>query len=295
MFQVWANRCCFGNTKRATMEDNRAHSSHAELTMFAISYILWTALYLFLFIDCQSGRATKYFIFHKHVSLLEASISLIFLVCLTQLHVMRLAALYARLVEQRSYPTDCRVSDELLMAALLQYEQSSQQYEQSSQQYKQTSQQYETSCTEEKFDELFLEASQLLDVEPHDNSMVVKPSGKQQVDVKLLNNPVVVNPSSKRRFFQPQCEKDIQAVKCHAYRRHYRHWVHGLKVFGMNGLLTDWSSRWVLKIAGSVSPFAKHSPFILAVLLTSQSTCTLDSRAVQTCLLLLLLVLLGFI
>ena len=32
-------------------------------------------------------------IFRKHVSLLETSISLIFLVCLTHLHVMRLAAL----------------------------------------------------------------------------------------------------------------------------------------------------------------------------------------------------------
>ena len=63
-----------------------------------------------------------------------------------------------------------------------------------SQQYEQSSQQYETYCTEEKLDELFLEASQLLDVEPCGNSMVVKPSGK-------------------RRFCQPQSEKDIQAVK----------------------------------------------------------------------------------
>ena len=71
---------------------------------------------------------------------------------------------YAGLVQQRGHPTDCRVSnelDELLMAA--------------SQQYEQASQQYETNCTEEKLDEL---ASQLLDVEPLDNSMVVKPSGK---------------------------------------------------------------------------------------------------------------------
>ena len=44
---------------------------------------------MFLFIVCHSGRAY----FHKHVSLLETSISLIFLVCLTRLHVMRLAAL----------------------------------------------------------------------------------------------------------------------------------------------------------------------------------------------------------
>ena len=35
----------------------------------------------------------QYFIIHKHVSLLETSISLIFLACLTRLHVIRLAAL----------------------------------------------------------------------------------------------------------------------------------------------------------------------------------------------------------
>ena len=58
---------------------------------------------------------------------------------------------YAGLVQKQGHPTDCRVSDELLMAA--------------SQQYEQSSQQYETYCTEEKLDELFLEASQLLDVE----------------------------------------------------------------------------------------------------------------------------------
>ena len=39
---------------------------------------------------------------------------------------------YARLVQQQGHPTDCRVSqelDELLTAALQQYEQSSQQYD----------------------------------------------------------------------------------------------------------------------------------------------------------------------
>ena len=36
---------------------------------------------------------------------------------------------YAGLVQQRGHRTDCRVSDELLMAASQQYEQSSQQYE----------------------------------------------------------------------------------------------------------------------------------------------------------------------
>ena len=36
---------------------------------------------------------------------------------------------YAGLVQQQGHPTDCRVSDELLMAASQQYEQSSQQYE----------------------------------------------------------------------------------------------------------------------------------------------------------------------
>ena len=63
-----------------------------------------------------------------------------------------------------------------------------------SQQYKQSSQQYETYFTEEKLDELFLEASKQLDVEP-------------------LDNPVVVKPLGKHRFAQPQSEKDIQAVK----------------------------------------------------------------------------------
>ena len=43
--------------------------------------------------------------------------------------------------------------------------------------------------------------------------MVVKPSGKQQVDVEPVDNPVVVKPLGKRRFGQPQSEKDIQAVK----------------------------------------------------------------------------------
>ena len=93
---------------------------------------------------------------------------------------------YAGLVQQRGHPTDCCVSDELLMAA--------------SQQYEQWLQQYETYCTEEKLDELFLEASQLLDVEPCDNSMVVKPSGKQQVDIELLDNLVVVKPSGNVNF-----------------------------------------------------------------------------------------------
>ena len=69
-----------------------------------------------------------------------------------------------------------------------------------SQQYEQSLQQYETYCTEEKLDDLFLEASQLLDVEPHDNSMVVKPSGKHQVDVELLDNSVVVKPSGNVNF-----------------------------------------------------------------------------------------------
>ena len=45
--------------------------------------------YTCLFIDCHRGRV----FFHKHVSLLETSISLFFLVRLTQLHVTRLAAL----------------------------------------------------------------------------------------------------------------------------------------------------------------------------------------------------------
>ena len=133
--------------------------------------------------------------------------------------------LYAGLVQQRGHPTDCRVSDELLMAAL--------------QQYKQSSQQYETYCTEEKSDALFLDASQLLNVETLDNSVVVKPSGKQQVDVEPLDNPLVVKPSSKRRFGQPQCEKDIQAVTSHACRRRRFKTLNGLKAFSTNGLLTS--------------------------------------------------------
>ena len=86
----------------------------------------------------------------------------------------------AGLVQQRGHPTDCCMSDELdelLMAA--------------SQQYEQSSQQYETYCTEEKLNELFQEASQLLDVEPLDNLMVVHPLGKQQVDIELFDNPVL--------------------------------------------------------------------------------------------------------
>ena len=77
------------------------------------------------------------------------------------------------------------MSDELLMAA--------------SQQYEQSSQQYEAYCTEENFDELFLEASQLLDVRTTIQRFMVKPSGKQQVDVEPLDNPVVVKPSGKQK------------------------------------------------------------------------------------------------
>ena len=44
---------------------------------------------MFLFIVCHSGRA-PIFIFHKHVSLLETSISLIFLVCLTRLAALQM-------------------------------------------------------------------------------------------------------------------------------------------------------------------------------------------------------------
>ena len=77
-------------------------------------------------------------------------------------------------VQQRGHPTDCCLSDELLMAA--------------SQQYEQSSQQYEAYCTEVKLDELFLEASQLLDVRATIQRFMVKPSGKQQVDVEPLDN-----------------------------------------------------------------------------------------------------------
>ena len=85
-----------------------------------------------------------------------------------------------------------------------------------SQQYERLSQQYKAYCTEEKLDELFLEASQLLDIYATFQRFVVKPSGKQQVDVEPLDNPVVVKPLGKPWFCQPQSEKDIQAVKSHA-------------------------------------------------------------------------------
>ena len=48
-----------------------------------------------LFIVRHSGRATILY-FHKHVSRLETSISRISLVCLMQLHIMKLAALCLR-------------------------------------------------------------------------------------------------------------------------------------------------------------------------------------------------------
>ena len=64
---------------------------------------------------------------------------------------------YAGLVQQQGHPTNCRMSNELderLIAEL---------------------QQYKTYCTEEKLDELFLKASQLLDIEPLDNSVILQP------------------------------------------------------------------------------------------------------------------------
>ena len=40
--------------------------------------------------------------------------------------------------------------------------------------------------------------------------------------------------------------------KSHVYQRWcYKHCMSGLKAFGVNELLTGWSSRWVLKITGS--------------------------------------------
>ena len=77
--------------------------------------------------------------------------------------------------------------DKLLMAA--------------SQQYEQSSQQYETYCTEDRLNELFLEASQLLNIEQLNNSMhmVIKSLGKQQVDIDPLDNSMVVKPSNKQQ------------------------------------------------------------------------------------------------
>ena len=62
-------------------------------------------------------------------------------------------------------------------------------------------------------DELLLEVSQLLNVEPLNYLVVVKPSGKQQLNVKPLDNLVFVKPLGKCLFGQPQSERDIQAVK----------------------------------------------------------------------------------
>ena len=125
-------------------------------------------------------------------------------------------------------------------------------------------------------DELFLEASQLLDVRATIQRFTVKPSGKQQVDVEPLNNPVVVKPSGKPRFCQPQSEKDIQAVRSHAYRRHYKTlsaWV--------QSVWREWTTHRLKQPMSAVPPFAK--PLSSA---TTQPTLNFGHcRAVQTCLL----------
>ena len=109
------------------------------------------------------------------------------------------------------------MSDELLMKAL--------------QQYKQLSQQYEAYCTEEKLDELFLEASQLLEVEPLDNPVVVKPAGK----------------------CRPQSEKNVQAVRSHAYRRRrYK----TLSPWAQS-IWREWATHRLEQLLSIVSPFAK--------------------------------------
>ena len=95
----------------------------------------------------------------------------------------------------------------------------SQQYEQSSQRYEQSSQQYEAYCTEKKLDELFLEASQLLDVHATIQSFIIKPLGKQQVDVEPLDNPVVEKAIGQTSILSASKRKDIQVLRSHAYRR----------------------------------------------------------------------------
>ena len=73
------------------------------------------------------------------------------------------------------------------------------------------------SCTEKKFDELFLEASQLLDVRATIQRFMVKPSGKQQVDVEPLDNPVVVKPSGKQK--ESRIQKTLQNTECMGSKR----------------------------------------------------------------------------
>ena len=55
---------------------------------YVCHYNLWTLISVYWLSQWKSLH-----FFHKHVSILEISISLIFLVCLTWLHIMRLAAL----------------------------------------------------------------------------------------------------------------------------------------------------------------------------------------------------------
>ena len=50
----------------------------------------------------------------------------------------------------------------------------------------------------------------LIDDEPHNSSVFVKPSGKQQVNIEPHDNPVAVKPSGQRPFGQPQSRKDIK-------------------------------------------------------------------------------------
>ena len=87
-----------------------------------------------------------------------------------------------------------------------------------SQQYEQSSQQYKAYCTEEKFDELFLEVSQLLDVHATIQRFMVKPSGKQQVDIEPLDNPVVIKPSGKQKESRIQ-KKMLHNTECMGSKR----------------------------------------------------------------------------
>ena len=148
-----------------------------------------------------------------------------------------------------------------------------------SQQYEHSSQQYKAYCTEEKLDP-FLEASQLLNIRATIQRFTVKPSGKQQVEP--LDNAVVAKPSCKPRFCQPQSEKNIQAVRSHAYRRRYK----TLSALAQS-VCREWTTHRLKQLLSAVSPFAKP--------LSSATNFTTNP---ETCLLLLyfaLLVLLGFI
>ena len=201
---------------------------------------------------------------------------------------------YARLVQQWGHPTDCRVSnelDELLMAVLQQYEQSSQQYE--------------TNCTVEKLDELFLEASQLLDVEPLNNSMVVKPSGKpgasqrwtdrQSCGCKTIGQTSIWSTSKQEGY--PGCKKKVTAC---TEEDATKHWVGSRNCAWMGysqagAAAKHWKLRigqWYHKSTPAVNHWLQR---FKATLHSSTWTLDIQLKPVCHCCYFALLVLLGFI